>query len=328
MIRYLTHLRGIAASCTQSLRAMCADIPEAPFSLELSVHPPYTQNLSTLNATPTPLSTFMQTNPGLSYTTFIASPSEHCFSVRQFSYHIKRLTEGANILQHHQHTHDPDLVHTCLQHVLALLYRARIHEEGTGSHLQLVPILTPSGTLHIHVSKFVPDTTDARIHVLLAGSPRTQACVKNTSWYTHRTPLKRSAFVTQETILLTPPDTSPALVEGLVTNAFVLYKSGVLYTAPRACVLEGSVRRDVLTVCERLGIEVRETCAELKEWEMYDAVFVTNVRRGVQKVGALCVRDVDVCERVGCPRFIELPWVGERVVDAIANGVRELAECG
>ena len=107
--------------------------------------------------------------------------------------------------------------------------------------------------------------------------PRPCPNVKDASWVADRErldALKKAEQLT-EVILV---DENNRLLEGLVTNFFVLYK-GELWTAPNDAVLKGLMRRTLLLWCKKFQINVRFECPRVEDCLHWEAALLTSAAR-------------------------------------------------
>ena len=117
---------------------------------------------------------------------------------------------------------------------------------------------TPSsslGSIACHVAP-LPPLPSSPVRVEVRGAPRSNALAKDSSWVADRAPLEdlmRASETGDLNELLLASETGE-LLEGSQTNFFALV-DGAVVTAGEG-VLEGTVRRLLLEVCEREGIPV------------------------------------------------------------------------
>ena len=109
------------------------------------------------------------------------------------------------------------------------------------------------------------------------GAPRKNAAAKAVSWVRDREGLeKRKPADANEVVLV---DDEGRLLEGLSSNFYALYDDGTLHTAPEGMVLGGTVRKVVLEVCEREGIEVVLEPPSVNDADRFVAAFVSSTSR-------------------------------------------------
>lgn len=127
---------------------------------------------------------------------------------------------------------------------------------------------------HTKVAKPTPVVVEAR------GKPRRQAHVKNTAWVEERRALEDARADDAEESILVGADAkgSTVLLEGLVTNFFVITREGSLQTADEH-VLKGSVRKIVLECAEGLGIKTELKAPALSDIESFELCFLTNATK-------------------------------------------------
>lgn len=173
-----------------------------------------------------------------------------------------------------------------LDKILLILREALMHRQCVDSgDVQVVVALVHTASavqLCVHASD-VPDHVRslAPIEVECRGEPRNQPEVKNTSWVQQRKPLenKRRKGVSETILLGTDDEGYRILLEGLVSNFYIVTRALEIWTAPTSLVLSGSIRSCVLFACQQLNITVREVGARLVDCENFDCAFLTNARR-------------------------------------------------
>ncbi|CAN8076396.1 unnamed protein product [Agarophyton chilense] len=253
------------------------------------------------------LSEFMNSIPRAAYTTFV---SVHGACIPQLDFHVYRIMQGVSELY-------PDAAIPSRSSVMTLICSivddAFIFHAQVGFELQFVSALLQGGNgrilLRVHVSSIKSfDQSTHPVTVECRGKPRHDPQVKNSAWYLERKPLQslrsKEAY---ETILVGQDSKGNiALLEGLVSNFFVITKDMQVYTAPTDVVLPGSTRRLVLQACTELGVSVREEPPLLTEWRNFAIGFLTNARTWLLPVCCILVplaehREIGVQERLELP---------------------------
>jgi len=112
---------------------------------------------------------------------------------------------------------------------------------------------TKEGLIIVHAT-VLPTRRLPPIKCVVAGAPRTNALAKDSEWVRARISLEATKKEDVEEILLSDSSEGRVL-EGTQTNVFALIDN-VLYTAGGADVLEGTVRRLVIEVCELHDIPI------------------------------------------------------------------------
>lgn len=269
-------------------------MPPAKLSIRMSISedaPAATQSLEfvlDLNAIPRPevrvhpvaISDFLSRYPKSPYTTFVTV--QNCTAVPFLDFHCTRLLQGFKTL----YPGNISVPHAQLRDtLLALLAEVVKSFTGVSGELQIAITLVSDRSrflLCTHTSH-VPDPAKdiSPVEVDCRGGPRNQPCVKNTSWYIERKPLEaaQSESVTETILLGLDNDGYRILLEGLVTNIFVVTKTLQVRTAPAHLVLPGSVRACVLSACRQLDVSVFETGVRLHDFEQFEAAFLTSARR-------------------------------------------------
>ncbi|KAF0699989.1 Aste57867_9469 [Aphanomyces stellatus] len=178
----------------------------------------------------------------------------------------------------------------------------------------MVTVLCADNAYRIHVCKMPSLRMDVAsgnvqpISVLVHGRPRTNAHVKHVQWIQDRAPLESHARARATALHLPEPfgevllhaastDGTTRLLEGLITNFFVLENHGTLVTAD-ADILPGSTRALVLEACSRLRIPVRLEAPCLQDAATWSAAFVTSVVKIIVPVRALYTDEDDFVQTI------------------------------
>lgn len=139
--------------------------------------------------------------------------------------------------------------------------------------------LAEGGGFHVacHVAPLPPLPTPP-IRVEVRGSPRANALAKDSSWVSERAPLEelmRASYAPINELLLATE--AGDLLEGSQTNFFAI-QDGALHTAGEG-ILEGTVRRLLLEVCEREGIPVVLRPPSLPAAERWSGALISSTSR-------------------------------------------------
>ncbi|KAF9923798.1 Sulfhydryl oxidase 1 [Linnemannia zychae] len=115
--------------------------------------------------------------------------------------------------------------------------------------------------------------------VRVYGSPRQHANAKDSQWVRDRKALLEGlSHDTNEAVLL--DETSQNLYEGLSSNFFVYDKAQqAIITAPLDSVLQGTILKIVLAVCENQKIPVQFKFPNLKDINNWEGAFITSTSR-------------------------------------------------
>lgn len=115
------------------------------------------------------------------------------------------------------------------------------------------------------------------VQVDIRGNPRADPNRKCTSWSKKRRPIEtaRREGCTESLLV----DQQGRIYEGCITNVFFLRDDGAIVTAPEESVLAGTLRHEVLDVCERKEMKVVHEYVLLGDLERYTAAFITNAAR-------------------------------------------------
>lgn len=250
---------------------------------------------------------FLRSHPPSSYTALLTTRSRT--ALPHLHFHTARLSCGATSL-----TGAPPDILSAPAFAAACHAAVKVLAPGT-TEAQLILFISDAGLdgstdkgtwLHVYAEALQIGETYARdpITVEARGRPRSDAGIKNTAWVRMRMALEevRSASA-RETVLLGPGENGGVLLEGLVTNFFVMTKCGKLYTAGDGDVLSGSVRDIVLRVAGNCGLDVVESAPAVASRSDFDAAFVTNAVQVVTAVLAIRFPRLGRCDE----EFV-LPW--------------------
>lgn len=149
------------------------------------------------------------------------------------------------------------------------------------SRLESAPINDDHGqVLLILHATLLPSRRSPPVKVQIAGAPRDNALAKDSEWVRARTSLEAAKGEDVEEVLLSVAEKGRVRVlEGTQTNVFALI-GDVIYTAGGSDVLEGTVRRLVLEVCDKNNIPVIQEAPVLGRHEKdWDGAFLTSTSR-------------------------------------------------
>ena len=155
-------------------------------------------------------------------------------------------------------------------------------------------------TVGCHVAP-LPPLPAPPVRVEVRGAPRANAAAKDSSWVAERAPLEalmRGSNVGDVNELLLVSDDG-AILEGSQTNFFAIEPAGAgkpshVRTAGDG-VLEGTVRRLLLEVCEREGIPVVLTPPQLADAARWEGAMISSTSRLLLPVDELYVPQPGAC---------------------------------
>mmetsp|Transcript_4939 Transcript_4939/g.10260 ORF Transcript_4939/g.10260 Transcript_4939/m.10260 type:complete len:357 (-) Transcript_4939:352-1422(-) len=115
--------------------------------------------------------------------------------------------------------------------------------------------------------------------------------VKSISWISERAPIEQKESMTGVSeIIMLDKDGGDAVLEGLVSNVFVVTKDGTVRTAC-ADVLPGCTREMVIDKCRALDIPLCLQAPLLSEVDSWASVFLTNANKPVVEVRRIRLPD-------------------------------------
>jgi len=130
------------------------------------------------------------------------------------------------------------------------------------------------GTVIAHVSP-LPPIPSPPVKVEVRGAPRANAAAKDSSWVSERSSLEAVMRADMNELLLASPEGE--IFEGSQTNFYAVI-DGSVHTAGGG-VLEGTVRRLVLHVCEREGIPVVLSPPQLATIDTWEGALISSTSR-------------------------------------------------
>ncbi|KAI0567754.1 Amino-transferase [Gracilaria domingensis] len=253
------------------------------------------------------LSDFMNGIPRAAYTTFVSVYGTH---IPQIGFHVDRIMQGVSSLFPQAEIPPRSSI---MSRVCSIVDDAFAQHSQVGYELQFLAALIEGVDkeilLRVHISRTKSfDQSSSPVTVECRGQPRRDPHVKNSAWYRERKPLQfLRAKEAYETILVgTDSHGHMALIEGLISNFFVITKDMQVYTAPDDVILPGSIRRLVLRACEELGVTVREEAPRLIDWRRFAIGFLTNARTWLLPVCCILVPLADHREK-GVEERLDLP---------------------
>mgnify|MGYP006089099637 FL=1 len=148
-----------------------------------------------------------------------------------------------------------------------------------------------SDLLHLHITPMPPRRVPPIVVIAPAASAvRSNPLVKDTAWISERASLEELMQKTSSTpggaeeVLLI--DDGGAILEGTQTNFFALNANGIIETAGDG-VLEGTVRRLVLEVCEAEGIAYELRAPLLREHTSWQGAFIGSTSRLAMSINSI-----------------------------------------
>lgn len=264
-------------------------------------------------------SDFLTNHPDVPYTTFLTL--EAATTVPMLDFHCTRLLHGFRSLCRNMLVpKHADLRSKLLVAIRKLVTLRTAHD----TELQVLPVFTfmkDTAYLLVHASELLDPRRDiSPVIVECRGAPRLQPDVKNTAWYMERKPLeaKRGREVSETILIGIDNEGCPILLEGLVTNFFLVTKNLHVFTAPDSLVLAGSKRENVLAACEELAINVHRKPIRLADHKQFEAAFLTNMRKHLVPISCIRVPEPQVRGATNCPEEINLPS-GPAAVELISR---------
>ncbi|KAF9188474.1 hypothetical protein BGZ51_000563 [Haplosporangium sp. Z 767] len=182
---------------------------------------------------------------------------------------MKELVRAALMMYYGQHTESGEAKVTVL-----CTWNVKINEPIFIAHIE--PLKAPK---------------EPRCKVLVQGSPRHHATAKDSQWVRDRSVLEAELSKDMNEALLLD-DTTQELYEGLSSNFFALDRTRqTIITAPLDSVLEGTILKVVLAVCEQQKIPVEFKFPTLKSINDWDGAFITSTSRLVLPIKTMVLPD-------------------------------------
>jgi len=152
-------------------------------------------------------------------------------------------------------------------------------DDGSLSGVQVQALASP---LHQALSPAI---------VQVGGRPRNLPLAKDTAWVQERIPFEESKGPDVSEVIL-PDHSGECLLEGLVTNFFVIDKDGALVTAGHD-VLKGHVRQLIISMARKADIKIKLQAPELREIGTWRGAFLTSAVRLMQPIKTIRIPTKD-----------------------------------
>ena len=178
----------------------------------------------------------------------------------------------------------PEALRPRLDETVGAAVKEYLSQHGDADELKVTVLVTwdgegdATGSIACHIAP-LPRLPEPPVRVEVRGAPRSNAMAKDSTWVTERAPLEalmRDSAVGSVNELLLATE-SGDLLEGSQTNFFALV-DGAVHTAGDG-VLEGTVRRLLLEVCEREGIPVKLTPPKLADAQKWEGALISSTSR-------------------------------------------------
>lgn len=146
------------------------------------------------------------------------------------------------------------------------------------------PVQSEGAAVLVKVAAFAaPLPTPAlSASVEVLGGPRETPRAKDSSWAEQRAPIEAAMSSSTSEALLADKD-GKVLLEGLITNIFVIDADGTILTAGEG-VLIGHMRALVVHVCVEQGLPLRLECPRLDQMDRWQGAFLCSTTRPVQPI--------------------------------------------
>ncbi|KAF8948706.1 Chitin synthase, class 1 [Haplosporangium gracile] len=194
---------------------------------------------------------------------------------------------------------DPTKLKVTVADVVKKVLKAYFSGKGTGQEEFLeakVTVLctwnvTGNAPLLIAHAEPLKAPKERRCKVEVHGSPRHHATAKDSQWVRDRAALEAGLSKdTNEALLL--DDASQNLYEGLSSNFYAFDRqSQSVVTAPLDSVLQGTILKVVLAVCEKQKIPVEFKFPNLKCIDHWEGAFITSTSRFVLPIETIVLPD-------------------------------------
>nr|AVY91759.1 protein tyrosine kinase [Saccharum hybrid cultivar SP80-3280] len=247
--------------------------------------------------------------------------------------HLRRLVESATLLaRSHPHllglplplprSRALDVDFLSIQSLVNPSVRVAIHEMRTRSpmtedeHLALTVLVRGAGAdsisgsgdgldVFVHVGTYAPPVFgESGARLAVAGRGRDAAAAKYAPWARIRKSMEKMRPPGVTELLLT--NDGDHILEGAVTNFFVVCQQA-MQTAPLSDgVLPGIIRQIVIEVCHDIGIPVREMSPSWSNNEIWKEAFVTSSLRLIQHVESIQVPLF--WEDIQSKTWSDVPW--------------------
>lgn len=293
-----------------------------PFSLL----PVPQQFLISALASSSSLSAFLRRFPDRAYITILTRNGRS--SIPALDTQITRLLHSGSLLYGVACLPNANAIRNVLISAACILAKAIPCDSINEPELRMVIILDDVA-LYIHADRVqsmpTTQTQIPSIRVEVRGSARTQPIVKNTRWVTQREPLEKTRGPDfTETIL----HDQGALLEGLISNFFVVTDTYTVITAPDNVIYPGTMRSFVIQACQRLDIPVVLASPEAKNWTTFRAAFITNAAQMLTPISSITFQNYtdDVFKDVPKTLILDTDSPAARLVDGLRECVKGLTE--
>lgn len=285
----------------------------------------------------------LQAYPHNAYTTLVTTRKSS--AVPQFSFHCERLQNSALLIN----GASPPSIENALLKAMS----TAVASVASDDEVQLVIVLIPSATeeattqgetdltcqvkddtlnntrwtLLVHASVIQVASTVDSIVVEARGAPRKQAFAKNTAWIEERHWLEaaRGENITETILIGSSSDEDSALedlvlLEGLVTNFYVIMRDGSLCTASLGDqILSGSIRHVVIQVARQRGMVVVERAPRISDRKNFAGAFITNAVHIITPIRCIRFPTLNEYEQVNFALSQQLSCL----MDGLRNDVRK-----
>jgi len=169
-------------------------------------------------------------------------------------------------------------------------------KEGLATDLSAVALLVQGHRgieVYLHVTPIGWPTASLNrpgcAEVFVSGS-RVNAAAKDSQWLRDRAGIEAALSPGAEGLLCTQEG---LLLEGLVTNVFVVREDGAVQTASPSAdlVLDGIMRRSIIRCCQELGVQVVESAPNVSDRHLWQEGFLTNCLRVIQPLSSMKMYD-------------------------------------
>lgn len=294
--------------------------------IPFSILPAPQQFLKSALATSTSLSAFLRRFTDRAYVTILTRNDRS--SIPALDAQIARLLHSGSLLYSVACLPNASPIRNVLIRAVCILAKAVPCDSINESELRLVVILDDVA-LYIHADRVRSMPTIRNqiptIRVEVRGSARIQPIVKNTRWVTQREPLEKTRDPDfTETIL----HDRGALLEGLISNFFVVTDTQTVITAPDNVIYPGTMRSFVIQACQRLGTPVVLASPEAKNWATFRAAFITNAAKILTPVASITFKDHynDFFKDIPKPLIFDSDSPAARLVNRLRECVKGLIE--
>jgi branched-subunit amino acid aminotransferase/4-amino-4-deoxychorismate lyase len=229
----------------------------------------------------TKMASFLQTLPRGAYTCARADASG---AISEHDFHVQRLVDSFDLV--FCNDMDDETKHIQLLGEVRGMAKQQLAVSISQDSMLVILIYLEDGTPNVH-NKVVPLTSMRRSvldKVLVGGgSGRRNPNAKHSMWIDERKSLEalRNHHEACELVLVETDELGDMrLLEGLVTNFYVILRDGVtIMTAPPTQILAGSVRQSVCKAAAHGDFHIVERCPRWSEKDQWLAAFITSVAK-------------------------------------------------